>query len=662
MLNGYGWLQKLQRLSFIEKILSYLDSANPTAENSTDLTDVSYPQWQNRFLIARLNLALWLAFLFFLSKSILSLIFFILGKYPSLEEWEIARILVHLSLLGCILILRTPWGSRHLGLIFLCFSWSVTMIEQILDTVTGNVNPEFFAWMLTFFSQATLIPFRWFLHLISQATVLGYYFGVNQILGFDVASLDWNFIKMCLGIFWVCLICDISVYLYESLQKTEFNTKLQLEATYQKLHSTEAKYRIIFDNSVEGIFQSTPDGHYLYGNPALADIFGYDSPKDMTAKVTDIGKQIYVNPNSRDEFIDLISTDGRVSKFEYQAYRADGSVIWVSENATAVRDPGGNLIAYEGDIKDITERKWAETEIKKAQEIEKELSQLKSQFISMTSHEFRTPLTTILGSAEALEYYGHKWNEEKKLTYLRRIQDKAKHMTGLLNNMLVIGKKESGNFDFNPAPLNLENFCRGLIEDIKLSIGSQYFLDFVIQEAKELITKISDKYGVNQSILNIIQQDLNQQEQRQDDVVYSTPPESQNESRKQMFEFVLIDEKLLRYILFNLLWNAVKYSPQGGNIFLKLSYLNNYAIFQVQDEGMGIPTAEQKYLFESFYRAQNAINISGTGLGLTIVKSFVDLHRGQIFVESEVGVGTTFTVILPLNLTKENIDEKNSSD
>ncbi|NEN93947.1 MAG: ATP-binding protein, partial [Okeania sp. SIO3H1] len=123
-----------------------------------------------------------------------------------------------------------------------------------------------------------------------------------------------------------------------------------------------------------------------------------------------------------------------------------------------------------------------------------------------------------------------------------------------------------------------------------------------------------------------------------------------------------IDEKLLRHILSNLLCNAVKYSPQGSHIFLKLSYLNNYAIFQIQDEGMGIPAAEQKYLFDSFYRAQNAINISGTGLGLTIVKNFVDLHRGQIFVESEVGVGTTFTVILPLNLEKENIDEKNSSD
>lgn len=662
MLNGYGWLKKLQRLSLIEKILSYLDSANPTSENCTDLTDVSYPQWQNRFLIARLKLTLWLAFFFFLSRSILSLIFFILGKYPHLEEWEITRILVHLTLLGFIFILRTSWGSSHLGLIFLCFSWSVTMIEQISDTVTGNVSPEFFVWMLTFFSQATLIPVRWFLHLISQITILGYYFGVNQILGFDVAPLDWNFMKMCLGIFCVCLICDISVYLYESLQKTEFNTRLQLESAYQELNSTEAKYRSIFENSVEGIFRSTPDGHYIYVNPTLAEIFGYDSPEDMTAKVNDIGKQIYVNPNSRDEFIDLMSKDGSVLKFEYQVYRADGSVTWVSENARSVRDPEGNLIAYEGDIEDITERKWAEAEIKKALEKEKELSQLKSQFISMTSHVFRTPLTTILGSAEALEYYSHKWDEEKKLTYLRRIQDKAQYMTGLLNDMLVIGKQESGHFDFNPAPLDLEKLCRGLIEEIKLSIDSQCSLDFVLQEAKELITKISDKNGINRKILNIVQPDSNQQEQRQNDAIYNASPESEDESREQMFEFVLIDENLLRHILFNLLGNAVKYSPQGGDIFLKLSYLNNYAIFQVQDEGMGIPAAEQKYLFESFYRAQNAINISGTGLGLTIVKSFVDLHRGQIFVESEVGVGTTFTVLLPLNLAKENIDEKNSSD
>ena len=121
-------------------------------------------------------------------------------------------------------------------------------------------------------------------------------------------------------------------------------------------------------------------------------------------------------------------------------------------------------------------------------------------------------------------------------------------------------------------------------------------------------------------------------------------------------------EKLLQHILHNLLWNAIKYSPEGSQVYLKLSYLNNYVIFQVQDEGIGIPEAEQKYLFNSFYRAQNAANISGTGLGLTVVKNFVDLHQGHIFVESEVGVGSTFTVILPLNLEKENIDEKNSSD
>ncbi|NEP79481.1 MAG: PAS domain S-box protein [Okeania sp. SIO3B3] len=648
----------------MEKILSYLDSVNPTSENCTDLTNVSYPQWQNRFLIARLNLTLWLAFFFFLSRSILSLIFFRLDKYPPLEEWEIAIILVNLTLLGCIFLLRTSWGRCHLGLIFLCFSWSVTMIEQISDTVTGNVNPEFFAWMLTFFSQATLIPVRWFLHLISQVTILGYYFGVNRILGLDVAPLDENFMKMCLGIFWICLICDISIYLYESLHKTEFNTRLKLEAAYQERNSTEAKYRSIFENSVEGIFRSTPDGNYLYGNPTLAKIFGYDSPEEMMAKVTDIGKQIYVNSSSRDEFIDLMNRDGSVLKFEYQAYRADGSFIWVSENAKAVRDPEGNLIAYEGDIQDITERKWAEAEILKAQEIEKELNQLKSQFISMASHEFRTPLTTILASAEALEHYSNNWNEEKKLTYLRRIQAKAHHITGLLNDIdiLVIGKNESGNFDFNPTPLNLESFCQDVIEDIKLSIGSQYNLDFVLQEGQQLITKFSDQNGANRSILNLIQPDLIQQESRQNDAIYKVPAESQNESRKQMFEWVLIDEKLLRNILSNLLWNAVKFSQKGGHIFLKLSYLNNYAIFQIQDEGMGIPAAEQKYLFDSFYRAQNAINISGAGLGLTIVKNFVDLHRGKIFFESEVGVGTTFTVVLPLNLEKENIDEKNSSD
>ncbi len=653
MLNG--WLRKLNRLSPLRKILTYLDSANPSSDNCRDLTNLSYLQWQHRFFIARLNLALWLAFFFFLSRTILNLIYFIQGKYPSLEEWGIPQILVHLILLGCIFLLRTAWGHRHLGLIFLSFSWAVTIIEQISDTITGNINPEFFVLMLIFFTQATLIPVKWFLHLISQITILGYYFSVNQIIGLDVVPFDWNFVKMCFGIFWVCLICDLSVYLYESLQKTEFNTKLQLEAAYQELHSTEAKCRSILENSVEGIFQSTPDGRYIYANPTLARIFGYDSPEELMAKVNDLGKQTYVNSSRRDEFMDLIARDGRVLKFESQVYRADGSILWISENARAVYDRQGNLMAYEGDIEDITERKWAEVEIKKALEIEKELNQLKSQFISMASHEFRTPLTTILASAEALEHYGHKWNEEKQLTYLHRIQATVKQMTGLLNDILVIGKTESGNFDFNPAALDLESFCRDIIEDIKLSIGCEHSLNFVVQEAKQLIIKNS----ADTSVLNkIFQLDSNQQNQEENNSAAVAP----NQSKQKIPEQVFIDAKLLQHILYNLLWNAVKYSPQGGYVNLTLSYLNNHAIFQVQDEGIGIPVAEQKYLFDSFYRAQNVANIPGTGLGLTIVKNFVDLHRGHIFVESEMGIGTIFTVVLPLKLSKENIDEKNSSD
>lgn len=646
MLNG--WLRKIKELYPVKQILTYLDSANPTPENCRDLTNLSYRQWQHRFLIARLNLALWLAFFFFLSRTILNLIYFIQGKYPSLEEWGIARILVHLILLSCILLLRTTWGHRHLNLIFLSFSWAVTMIDQISDTITGNIHPEFFTWMLTFFTQATLIPVKWFLHLISQVIILGYYFCVNQTLGFDVFPSNWNLVKMCLGLFWVCLICDLSVYLYESLQNKEFNN-------YQKLHSTEAKYRSIFENSVEGIFQSTPDGRYVYANRTLARIFGYDSPEELIARVNQIGKQIYVNSSRREEFIDLISRDGTVLKFEYQAYRVDGSIVWISENARAVYDQEGKLIAYEGDIEDITERKLAEVETRKALEIEKELNQLKSRFISMASHEFRTPLTTILASAEALEHYGHKWSEEKKLTYLHRIQATVQQMTGLLNDILVIGKTESGNFDFNPAPLALESFCREIIEDIKLSISSEHSLDFVVQElisTNHLQTSISNQ---------ILQLDSNQKYENKNDYSQSSLPLIPNQSQNTPQE-VFIDAKLLRHILYNLLWNAVKYSPQGGDICLKISYLNNYAIFQIQDEGIGIPKTEKKYLFDSFYRAQNTDNIPGTGLGLTIVKNFVDLHQGQVFIESEVGVGTTFTVLLPLNLEKENIDEKDSSD
>lgn len=272
------------------------------------------------------------------------------------------------------------------------------------------------------------------------------------------------------------------------------------------------------------------------------------------------------------------------------------------------------LISASTELGLMVQRKQAEGEVRKALSREKELTELKSRFISMTSHEFRTPLTTILSSAELLEHYTNQWTQEKKLTHLHRIQTAVKHMTKLLNDVLIIGKADAGKLEFNPAPLELENFCRNLVEELQLNDTNQHAITFTCSQGNENfhVGEVSANLGSNAS-----------------------PPHPS------------LDEKLLRQILENLLSNAIKYSPPGSTVEFTLSRFPNQAVFQVQDRGMGIPSEDQKLLFETFHRASNVGTISGTGLGLAIVKRCVDIHQGQIAMESEVGAGTTFTVTLP---------------
>jgi len=224
-------------------------------------------------------------------------------------------------------------------------------------------------------------------------------------------------------------------------------------------------------------------------------------------------------------------------------------------------------------------------------------NELKSRFVSMVSHEFRNPLNVISVSAQILERSGDKWSIEKQKEFLQRIQTASRKMTNMLDDVLLIGKASVGKQDFNPAPHELTKFCSELVTEIQLGSRNTHKIVFTSQE----------QYIVD------------------------------------------VDEKLLRQILNNLLSNAVKYSPQASTIHFELAYQAGEVIFKIKDQGIGIPLEDQKQLFESFHRANNVGNIPGTGLGLAIVKQSVDLHGGKIAVESEVGLGTTFTVTLPFH-------------
>ncbi|MBD1825882.1 response regulator [Cyanobacteria bacterium FACHB-DQ100] len=244
-------------------------------------------------------------------------------------------------------------------------------------------------------------------------------------------------------------------------------------------------------------------------------------------------------------------------------------------------------------------RHKAERMIQSALKKEKEISELKSRFVSVVSHEFRNPLNTILFSTELLQRYGTQITEQKKATYLERIQDSVKRMHQLLTDVLTVGETEAGKLQFIPQSLDLIRFCKELVDEFHLT------------------------------------------DKRKSSIAFSYNETNGSHSR--------LDERLLRHILTNLLSNAVKYSPSGELIDFRLELSDRSAVFQIRDRGIGIPKSEQTDLFQSFHRASNAKSIPGTGLGLSIVKQCVDLHGGTITVESEENQGTLVTVTLPIN-------------
>lgn len=378
--------------------------------------------------------------------------------------------------------------------------------------------------------------------------------------------------------------------------------------TQEELHSSEEKFRQLTENIREVFFLTTPNlSQILYISPAYEEVWGrttqslYQQPMSWMESV---------HPDDRDRVASSMAKClQKKQKFEadYRIVRPDGSVRWVWVRSFFIRNEVGVVTRIAGIAEDVTKRKQAEAEILNALAKEKELGDLKSRFISTTSHEFRTPLTTIMSTAELLEHYD--WNKEEELEQLHLIQNSVQEMLQLLEDLLFIGIADAGQLRFNPEPLDLNEFCQQLVEQIQL------------RENLKLTSSDTQFILPTASIILI------------------------NPNRRI---FACMDTKLLKQLLSNLLFNAIKYSPYGGIIQFELTCQGNEAVFQIQDQGIGIPANDLPRLFEFFHRAKNVGAIAGTGLGLAIVKQCVDLHGGEIKVNSAVGVGTTFTVTLPL--------------
>ncbi len=366
----------------------------------------------------------------------------------------------------------------------------------------------------------------------------------------------------------------------------------------QALHESEQKYRALFEASSQGVMLHDPQ-QYLEVNPAAARILGYGSTAELVGKSPrDTSPPTQPNGEASDVLAQKHIADCLAhgsTRFDWVARHTSGRDIPLEVTLTRIEWGGRNII--QAFINDISGRKQVEEELLKSLARERELGQLKSSFVSMVSHEFRTPLGVILSSAEILEAYFDQLESAERREQLQSIQKNTRRMASLMEEVLVLGMVEAGKLECQPSPLELPAFCRRLVDELHSATGGKCPITWWV--AEEAVA-------------------------------------------------ALADERLLQHIFTNLLSNAVNYSEKGSPVGFEIERQGAEAVCCVRDHGLGIPETDVVRIFEAFQRGSNTGDLPGTGLGLAIVKRCTELHRGSLQVQSAVGRGTTITVRLPL--------------
>jgi len=375
----------------------------------------------------------------------------------------------------------------------------------------------------------------------------------------------------------------------------------QLKQTEQALRQAEEKYRTIYENSVEGIFQTTREGRFLSANPALARLYGYGSPEEVVAALTDIEHQLYADPRRREEFAGLMRDQGFVTGFESEVFRRDKSKIWISESARTVKDAEGNFRFYEGIVEDITMRKQAENERESAREAALESARTKAQFLANMSHEIRTPMNAITGMTGLL--LDTHLNQEQR-DYVDTIRHSTESLLDVINDILDFSKIEAGKLTMELIDFDLRDAVEGTMEMLAERAHTK---------AVELACWIGQ--GVPAALRG--------------------------------------DPFRLRQILANLTANAIKFTERG-EVLVRVTTVaeteNTVTIrFDVKDTGIGIAPEAIARIFQEFTQADGSTTrkYGGTGLGLTISKQLVELMKGTIEVQSKPGEGSNFSFTIP---------------
>ncbi len=405
----------------------------------------------------------------------------------------------------------------------------------------------------------------------------------------------------------------------------------------QALQESEERFRTLANRAPILLWSLDSYGQCVFCNQGLLDFSGMD----MMA-VRGLGWLAAVHSDDRERVIahHCLALQTREShELEYRLRRSDGTYRWVLDRSVPQWSGSGEFGGLVISCWDMTDRKQAEDEMQMALTRERELSELKSRLVSTTSHEFRTPLSTILLSADLLEFYGDRVTPGKQMEHIQRIQNAAVNMNNLLSDILLIERADAKKLKFEPTQVEVRSLCEAVIAELSWSSSVSETLDFRNIPLYDKNESGQEKHSLEErpelpESLQILK------EFGSSSIQFLSEPD-------HGLILASVDEKLMRQILINLLTNAIKYSLPRHPIRFTLIATSDQLNLIVQDWGIGIPPADQERLFEPFHRAMNVKSIPGNGLGLAIVQQSVNVHQGHIKILSTLGEGTTVTVELP---------------
>ena len=388
---------------------------------------------------------------------------------------------------------------------------------------------------------------------------------------------------------------DVPHMLFMAVDITEQKqTEAESRASEARLRESEARFSAAFHASpaLIGILRLS-DGRYVLANDAHLNWLGYERKDVLGRTCLELG--MWENPAERDAVLRDMAASGSIRQRECRWLNRHGKRFTILLSAETIQlNDTPHLLTM---ALDITERKRAEDDLLKTLEREKELSQLKSNFVSMVSHEFRTPLGIIQSSTELLHDFQNRMKPGERDEQLRSIMRNTRRMAGMMEEVLVLSRLDAGKLIFQPAPLDLNSFFRRVVDEVLSATNRRCPIELSLS---------------------------------------SVPAEAQ------------ADERLFGHVFTNLLSNGIKYSEAGSTVHLFVTRAGRDIVCVVRDKGIGIPEEDQQHLFKAFHRGSNVGTCPGTGLGLLLVKRCVDLHRGTVHVESRIDDGTTVTVKLPV--------------